>query len=88
MQALWMVLASFWFALMAVGIKYASNSFGTFELVFYRGLVSMVFMAIVVRARGATLSTPVPMMWINCCSSCISGCQALPRMSVGLLRIH
>lgn len=64
MQALWMVLASFWFALMAVGIKYASNSFGTFELVFYRGLVSMVFMAIVVRARGATLSTPVPMMHV------------------------
>ena len=64
MQALWMVLASFWFALMAVGIKYASNSFGTFELVFYRGLVSMVFMAIVVRARGATLRTPVPMMHV------------------------
>jgi S-adenosylmethionine uptake transporter len=62
MQALWMVLASFWFALMAVGIKFASNSFGTFELVFYRGIVSIVFMGIVVRARGATLSTPVPMM--------------------------
>ncbi|PQA78958.1 DMT family transporter [Rhodoferax sp. TS-BS-61-7] len=64
MQALWMVLASFWFALMAVGIKYASNSFGTLELVLYRGLVSMVFMAIVVRARGATLRTPVPMMHV------------------------
>ncbi|APW42235.1 DMT family transporter [Rhodoferax saidenbachensis] len=62
MQALWMVLASFWFALMAVGIKYASNSFGTFELVFYRGIVSIIFMGIVVRARGATLRTPVPMM--------------------------
>ena len=62
MQALWMVLASFWFALMAVGIKYASNSFHTFELVFYRGLVSVVFMALVVRARGASLRTPVPMM--------------------------
>jgi len=64
MQALWMVLASFWFALMAVGIKFASNSFGTLELVLYRGLVSMVFMAIVVRARGATLRTPVPMMHV------------------------
>ena len=59
-----MVLASFWFALMAVGIKYASNSFDTLELVFYRGLVSMLFMAIVVRARGATLRTPVPMMHV------------------------
>lgn len=64
MQALWMVLASFWFALMAVGIKYASNSFGTMELVFYRGIVSIVFMAIVVRARGTSLRTPVPMMHV------------------------
>ena len=64
MLALWMVLASFWFALMAVGIKYASNSFGTFELIFYRGLVSVVFMAIVVRAHGSSLRTPVPMMHV------------------------
>ena len=62
MQALWMVLASFWFALMAVGIKYASNSFGTVEILFYRGLVSIVFMAVIVRARGASLRTTVPAM--------------------------
>ena len=62
MQALWMVVASFLFATMAVGIKVASESFGTLELVFYRGIVSVVFMAIVVRARGASLRTPVPMM--------------------------
>jgi S-adenosylmethionine uptake transporter len=61
-QALWMVLASFLFASMAVGIKFASNSFSTFELIFYRGIVSVIFMGIVVRARGATLRTPVPMM--------------------------
>jgi S-adenosylmethionine uptake transporter len=62
MQALWMVVASFLFATMAVGIKYASDSFGTLELVFYRGVVSVVFMGLVVRARGASLRTPVPMM--------------------------
>ena len=62
MQALWMVVASFLFATMAVGIKVASESFGTLELVFYRGIGSVVFMAIVVRARGASLRTPVPMM--------------------------
>ncbi len=62
MQALWMVLASFLFATMAVGIKFASNSFTTFELVFYRGLVSVVFMAVMVRARGVSLRTPIPMM--------------------------
>jgi S-adenosylmethionine uptake transporter len=64
MQALWMVLGSFFFATMAVGIKIASHSFGTFELVFYRGIVSVIFMAIVVRARGAELRTPVPMMHV------------------------
>lgn len=60
-----MVVASFFFALMAVGIKFASHSFGTFELVFYRGLVSILFMGIVVRARGTRLATPVPMMHVT-----------------------
>ena len=62
MQSLWMVLAAFFFATMAVGIKVASGSFSTFELVFYRGLVSVVFMGFVMRARGTTLGTTVPMM--------------------------
>lgn len=62
MQALWMVLGAFWFATMAVGVKFASHSFSTPELVFYRGLVSVVFMAVVVHARGAQLRTSVPMM--------------------------
>jgi S-adenosylmethionine uptake transporter len=65
MQALWMVLASFFFATMAVGIKYASQSFHTFELVFYRGLVSIVFMAAVMRARGTPWRTPVPGMHLT-----------------------
>src|SRR5512133_321944 len=62
MQALWMIWGSFFFATMAVGIKIASNDFNLFELVFYRGLVSVVFMALVMRARGTPLRTPVPMM--------------------------
>lgn len=62
MQALWMVLASFFFATMAVGIKVASSSFSLPELVFYRGLVSVIFMVLVLRARGTPLATPVPMM--------------------------
>lgn len=62
MQALWMVLASFFFATMGVGVKIASADFNTFELVCYRGLVSMVFMWFVMRARGGTLATTVPWM--------------------------
>jgi S-adenosylmethionine uptake transporter len=62
MQALWMVLGAFLFATMAVGIKVASGSFNTFELVFYRGMVSVIFMGLVLRTRGTPLRTPVPMM--------------------------
>jgi len=57
-----MVLASFFFATMAVGIKIASGSFSLFELVFYRGLVSMIFMCLILRTRGTPLATPVPLM--------------------------
>jgi len=62
MQALWMILGAFFFASMAVGIKIASTSFNTFELVFYRGMVSVVFMSLMLRARGTPLYTPVPLM--------------------------
>ena len=57
-----MVLGAFLFATMAVGIKFASSSFGTMELVFYRGFVSIIFMAVVLRASGTPLRTPVPVM--------------------------
>ena len=57
-----MVLGSFFFATMAVGVKVASGSFKTFELVFYRGVVSVLFIALVLHARGTPLKTPVPMM--------------------------
>jgi len=62
MQALWMVLGAFFFATMAVGIKVASGSFSTFELVFYRGVVSVLFMGLVLRTRGTSLKTKIPMM--------------------------
>ena len=57
-----MVLGAFFFATMAVGIKVASGSFNTFELVFYRGVVSVFFIATVLRSRGTSFKTAVPMM--------------------------
>ena len=62
MQALWMVLAAFFFATMAVGIKIPSADCSTSELVFYRGVVSVVFMAVVMRTKKVPLITPVPWM--------------------------
>ena len=59
-----MILASLFFATMSVCIKYASAHFDTFELVFYRGLIGMVFMAGLCRMRGVSLTTPVPMMHV------------------------
>ncbi|NCV63100.1 MAG: EamA/RhaT family transporter, partial [Betaproteobacteria bacterium] len=64
MQASWMILASLFFATMSVCIKYASTHFDTFELVFFRGLIGMVFMASLCRLRGVSLATPVPMMHV------------------------
>lgn len=62
MQALWMILAALLFATMGVCVKLASTSFSVSELVFYRGLVSVVFMGAVVKIRGSGLATPVPAM--------------------------
>ena len=64
MQASWMILASLFFATMSVCIKYASADFGTFELVLYRGLIGMLFMAGLCRAQKVSLATRVPMMHV------------------------
>ena len=57
MQALWMVAAAFFFATMAVCVKFASEYFNSAELVFYRGLLGMFFMWALARSRGITLAT-------------------------------
>ena len=62
MQALWMVLAAFLFASMGVCVKIASASFNAAELVFYRGLISVVLMWALARSQGVTLGTQYPGM--------------------------
>jgi S-adenosylmethionine uptake transporter len=57
MQALWMVLASFFFASMAVCVKFASAWFNSAEQVFYRGLLGMLFMFVLARGQGVSLAT-------------------------------
>ncbi|MDR0275274.1 MAG: DMT family transporter [Burkholderiaceae bacterium] len=67
MQAAWMIVSAFFFASMAVGIKYASEQFSPLEIVFYRGIVGVFFVAWLARSRGVPLATRVPMMhvWRN-----------------------
>jgi S-adenosylmethionine uptake transporter len=62
MQALWMVLGSFFFASMAVCVKFALAWFNTAELVFWRGALGMLFMWLFARGHGVTLATAYPAM--------------------------
>ena len=64
MQAVWMVLSAFVFSTMAVCVKFASAHFNNAELVFYRGTIGIVFMAIFARMRGTSLVTHVLPMHI------------------------
>lgn len=57
-----MLLASLLFATMGVCIKLASAHFNSAELVFWRGLVGVGFMALWARAAGVTLRTRLPWM--------------------------
>lgn len=64
MQASWMILASLFFASMGVCIKFASTHFHTFELVFYRGLIGIVFMTALCASQKVSLKTPIPLMHV------------------------
>jgi S-adenosylmethionine uptake transporter len=64
MQALWMLLASLFFASMGVCIKFAAAHFNTFEIVLYRGLVGAIFLIAMTRVNGVSLRTRVPMMHV------------------------
>lgn len=52
-----MVAGSLFFATMAVCVKFASEWFTSSELVFYRGVLGMLFMWLLARSQGTALST-------------------------------
>ena len=62
MQALWMLAASFFFAAMAVCVKFGSQHFGPGELLFWRGAIGMALMWAWLRQRGVGLATRYPWM--------------------------
>ena len=59
-----MVLSAFVFSTMAVCVKFASAHFNNAELVFYRGVIGIVFMWWFARMRGTSLKTRVLPMHI------------------------
>jgi len=58
MQSLWMIVASFFFACMGVCVKFAASLFPAPEIVFYRSLISLLMMLVIVRMRGIPVTTP------------------------------
>ena len=57
-----MVLGALIFATMGVCVKIASQWFSSAELVFYRGLIGIVFLWLLARNRGVPLKTRYPLM--------------------------
>ena len=60
MQSLWMLYASFIFAIMGVCVKLASATSSTSEIVLARGAVGMTVLFVLARARGLSLKTIYP----------------------------
>jgi S-adenosylmethionine uptake transporter len=57
MQSLWMLFASFIFAIMGVCVKLASSYYTTTEIVFYRGIIGALFLALYARLQHGSLRT-------------------------------
>ena len=64
MQALWMILSAFVFSTMAMCVKFAAVYFNNAELVFYRGVIGVLFMWWFARMRGTPLKTHILPMHI------------------------
>ena len=84
MPAFWMIASCFLFACMGVCVKLASGAFSTGEIVFWRGLVSMLMMVGLAASRGIGLKTP---HWKMHLSRSVSGSIALGCyfFAIGLL---
>ena len=57
MQSLWMLVASFLFSIMGVGVKLASAHFSVAEIVACRGIIGMLTLGLWIRWHGGTLRT-------------------------------
>ncbi len=60
MQSLWMLFATFVFAIMGVCVKLASSLYSTSELVLYRSLIGVVFMFILITLQRGSFRTTLP----------------------------
>jgi drug/metabolite transporter (DMT)-like permease len=65
MQSLWMLFASFAFAIMGVCVKLASSLYSTSEIVMYRGSIGMTVLFCVILYQGGSFRTrfPIAHLW-------------------------
>lgn len=57
LQSCWMLVASLLFATMSSLVKTSAADVGTFEIVFYRSLIGLLFISIVMLLKGQTMHT-------------------------------
>lgn len=60
-QSLWMLFASFIFAIMGVCVKLASDLYATTEIVMYRGIIGVIFMSCYIKYHHGRFGTPLPL---------------------------
>lgn len=60
MQSLWMLFASFVFAIMGVCVKLASDLYSISEIVMYRGIIGVLFLFTLIKFSGGTFRTSLP----------------------------
>lgn len=83
--AFWMLGASLAFALMGVCVKLGAAFFTSGEMVFYRGIVGMIFMLMWAKLSGVSLKTSVPHMHLV--RSCL-GVVSLSAWFYALSHLH
>lgn len=64
MVALWMLLACIFFAAMAAVIKVLALKLAVIEILFYRGLLNLIFISIMMQLRGVSFKTKMPVMHV------------------------
>lgn len=57
MQSLWMLVASFLFAVLAAAVKLGAPEVGTFSMIFWRGLFGCVILYVWARCTGLSIAT-------------------------------
>ena len=60
LQSCWMLVAAFFFASMTAFVKFSSADAGTFEIVFYRSLIGLIFITCCMFAKACPFIPSTP----------------------------